>query len=424
MINFLVKGLLRDKSRSMFPVMTVAAGVFLSVFLYSFMAGVFSDMLDANAKFETGHVKVMTRAYRELSDQVPNDLALLGVADLTAQLQEYDSGMLWTPRIKFGGLLDIPDKTGETLEQGPVMGIGINLRDPESPEHEILNLEKSIVSGRMPEQPNEILISELFAEKLNVAAGDSATLLSSTMYGSMAMYNFKVVGIIRFGMLALDKSTIVADINDVRLALDMTDGASEILGFSGDMVYAEKPMRKLSTSFNGKFADESDEFSPVMMAMSENMGLGDYMALAQSFIGIIIFIFVFAMSIVLWNSGLLNSLRRYGEIGVRLAMGEHKGALYRRMIMESVVIGIIGTLIGTALGLAASYYFQYVGWDISDMMKSSSVMITNIMRARVTAVSYYIGFIPGIVASVLGTAFAGLGIYRRQTASLFKELEV
>jgi len=34
---------------------------------------------------------------------------------------------------------------------------------------------------------------------------------------------------------------------------------------------------------------------------------------------------------------LMNGLRRYGEIGMRLAMGESKGQVYRSMIVESVI---------------------------------------------------------------------------------------
>jgi len=57
-------------------------------------------------------------------------------------------------------------------------------------------------------------------------------------------------------------------------------------------------------------------------------------------------------------------------------------------------------------------------------MQGSSIMMDNVLRTHVTAATYYIGFIPGILATLIGTAFAGVGIYRRQTASLFKELEV
>ena len=424
MIRFLIKGLLRDKSRSMFPVLTVSAGVFLTVFFYCFMQGVIGDFVRSSARFNAGHVKIMTRAYNELSDQLPNDLAILGAGELLSEMRAAEDKMIWTPRIRFGGLLDIPDEKGETRAQSPVMGLGVDLMGKDTPETEILNLRKSLVRGSMPQGKNEILISEDFAGRLGIDIGERATLISSTMYGGMAVYNFKVAGMVRFGMVALDRSTVIADIEDVRSALDMSDGASEILGFTPNMMYDEEEMAELVKDFNGEFSREEDEFSPVMLSLSEQGGFGEYFNMAQSLGSIIILVFMFAMSIVLWNSGLLNSLRRYGEIGVRLAMGEPKGALYRRTIAESVAIGIIGSVIGTVLGLAISYYLEHVGMDFSSMMKTSSVLLPNVYRARVTATGYIIGFIPGVLASVIGTMFAGIGIYRRQTAQLFKELEV
>ena len=58
------------------------------------------------------------------------------------------------------------------------------------------------------------------------------------------------------------------------------------------------------------------------------------------------------------------------------------------------------------------------------MMQNASLMIADVIRAKVTPVSYVIGFCPGIIATFLGSAIAGLGIYRRKTSQLMKELEV
>ena len=66
MIRFLIKGLIRDRSRSLFPVLMVSSGVFLTVLLYSVIQGAVSDMVDSNARFETGHVRIMTKAYSDL----------------------------------------------------------------------------------------------------------------------------------------------------------------------------------------------------------------------------------------------------------------------------------------------------------------------------------------------------------------------
>jgi putative ABC transport system permease protein len=388
------------------------------------MKGAIGDMVDSSARFDTGHVKIMTRAYSELPDQMPNDLALLGTADLMEHLGKDRPDMIWVPRIKFGGLLDIPDEHGQTRSQGPTFGIGIELHNPDSPEIDILNLKKSIVRGSMPQNRNEILISESFAQKLGLGLGETATLISSTMYGSMTLHNFKVAGTIRFGILAMDRSTIIADINDVRAALDMTDAASEIVGFTRDMVYADGTMAELAQGFNKGYVNTGDEFSPVMLRLGEQGLLGDMLRWANTIGGILVLVFIFIMSIVLWNTGLMNGIRRYGEIGVRLAMGEPKGGIYRSMIFESICIGIIGSVLGTALGLAISYWMQYMGIDFSSMMQKSTIVISYVMRAQVTTTSYYIGFLPGLFASVLGTMFAGIGIYRRQTSQLFKELEV
>ena len=130
-----------------------------------------------------------------------------------------------------------------------------------------------------------------------------------------------------------------------------------------------------------------------------------------------------AMSVVLWNAGLLGGLRRYGEVGVRLAMGETKGHVYRSLIIESVLIGVIGSVIGAAIGLSLSYWMQNNGIDISSMMKNNTMMMPSVLKSRVTPQAYYIGFIPGVLATVVGTMLAGIGIYKRKTARLFKELE-
>ena len=141
MIKFLFKGLLRDRSRSLFPIL-------LTVVFYGWIQGALTNMIDASARFGTGHVKVMSRAYADEVDQIPNDLALIGVEKLTQDLRQQYPGLIWVSRIKFGGLLDIPDELGETRDQGPVAGMAVDLFSAVTREWEILNLEDALVRGR------------------------------------------------------------------------------------------------------------------------------------------------------------------------------------------------------------------------------------------------------------------------------------
>ena len=56
-------------------------------------------------------------------------------------------------------------------------------------------------------------------------------------------------------------------------------------------------------------------------------------------------------------------------------------------------------------------------------MSTTSMVMPNMFYAQVTPDLYYIGFIPGVIATLLGTMLAGLAIYKREMSQLFKELE-
>ncbi len=423
MIRFLFTGLLRDKSRSRIPVLVVAIGVMLSVFLHAYVTGFIGDSIELNARFSTGHVKIMTKAYADNIKQMPNDLALLDVGEMMNNLEKEYSTMQWVARIQFGGLVDVPDENGETRSQGPAAGFALDMLSGDNSELLRMNIPESMVRGKLPSKAGEVLLSDEFSKKLKVDPGDVVTLISSSMNGAMVIYNFVVSGTVRFGSSVLDRGTIIADIEDVRLALDMQDAAGELLGYFNSGFYDDGKAQKMLKSYNDKNFDESDEFSPYMVSLRDQNSMALYVDMTNQMTTMLTMIFMLAMAIVLWNAGLLGTLRRYGEMGIRLAMGEEKSHIYKTLIAESIMIGIAGSILGTVLGLFFSWLIQTYGIDIGSMMQGSSIMMPSVIRARITPVDFYIGFYPGVLSTVIGTMLAGIGIYKRQTARLFKELE-
>jgi putative ABC transport system permease protein len=286
-----------------------------------------------------------------------------------------------------------------------------------------MNIPKSIIQGHLPLKPGEILISDAFARKLHVKPNDKITLISSSMYGEMAVYNLTIAGTVAFGTASLDKGTIVADLGDVRRALDMEDATGEILGFSREGYFNDEQARKTIAQFNSKFSIPNDEFSPLMKSLKEQSNMGFLVDYSSTVLSVMIFIFLLAMSIVLWNAGLLGGLRRYGEFGMRLAIGEEKGHVYKTMIYESLLIGTLGSLAGVTVGMMLAAYLQYYGVNFEGMMQNATIIMPTVFKARITPVTWVIGFIPGILSTLIGTMLSGIGIYKRQTAQLFKELE-
>lgn len=426
MIRFIIQGLWRDKSRSRLPILVVAIGVTLTVFMHSYVTGVMTDSLEQTAKFQSGHVRVMTKAYADNLAQNPTDLGLLQVSSIIQNLQTAFPEMQWTPRIKFGGLVDVPDNQGETKAQGQAVGFAFDLLSPESKEIQRLKLNESLVKGQLPQNAREIILSDLLAQNLNLEIGDSISLITTTINGSMSVMNFVLSGTIRFGMTALDRGTIITDLSSARNALDFEDGAGEILGFFSSGFYEDDKVKELENRFAVAFPpDESDPYHPIMHSLRDDKTMSVFIDMANYMAFIISFIFIIAMSLVLWNAGLLGGLRRYGEFGVRLAIGEEKRHLYISLLTESFFVGIAGTIAGTAIGLGFAWLLQVYGLNIEEFSKASqsSLMMPTVLRSRITPSDFYIGFFPGVLSTLVGAALSGIGIYKRKTAQLFKELE-
>lgn len=422
MIRFILKGIMRDKNRSVLPIIVVTIGVALTVFLSGYIKGVMTDMIDQTANFDTGHIKVMSHAFAENESQLPNDLALLDVQELTNKLQSDYPDLQWHKRIRFGGLLDIPGPDGESMGQGPVTGLALEVDNPD--ERARYNLDQAIVAGKLPLESNEVVLSERFANEIKVSLGDDVTFFGTTMEGSMSFKNFIVSGLVKFGTPMLDKGAMIINIEAAQSVLDMEDGSSEIVGYFNNGAYKDTEALSIAEKFNNEYNYESDKYAPEMFALRNQNGLSSMLDMVDYFSAVFVGIFVLAMSIVLWNTGLLGGLRRYQEFGIRLALGESKGAIYRSLFLEAVLIGVIGSIIGTAIGLLAVWYLQKYGIDISGLMEDITMLMPTTIRAKFSPSLLFIGFIPGLFAMVLGNLLSGYAIYRRETSSLFKELEV
>jgi putative ABC transport system permease protein len=123
----------------------------------------------------------------------------------------------------------------------------------------------------LPQHAGEIVISEQFAQQLGVAPGETATLISATSTGSMAIENFMVVGTLRFGVEAMDRGAMFADISDIQYALDVADGAGEILGYFPNLLYQRQEAAKIASTFNARYQNLDDQFAYKMLTLRDQM---------------------------------------------------------------------------------------------------------------------------------------------------------
>ena len=431
MIAFLFRGILRDKSRFLFPFSIVAIGVTLVITLVGFMEGVFMGMIDMTANLDAGHLRLVNKPFYDEEHLRPLDRSLAAQSETLNWLKKNSPEKTrWSPRIRWGALLDVPDKNGNTVSQTPIVGMALDLKDKKSLELKRLRLEESLIDGKIPEQDKEMLMGDQLAKTLNIELNQAVTLLGQSFDGGLVMDNYRVVGLVKFGVSAMDKKMVLIDLADAQDSFYMEDMITDWLGFLpaqyslSDYEAIKKNMKQpLSKLIEMPPKSWAEDDQAILLTIRDQQNIG---AIADKFNiikGFVVGIFTFLMMLVLWNAGILNGIHRYGEMGLRLAFGESHWRVIFNTGIEGLFVGVLGTLAGCIFGGVLAWFLQEVGINMGDSFAQSGLMINDVVRARLTTGAFIQGVIPGIFASVAGNLIASIAIFKRTESNLFRELE-
>jgi putative ABC transport system permease protein len=246
----------------------------------------------------------------------------------------------------------------------------------------------------------------------------------------MATDNYQVVGFVKFGLAAMDKKMALIDLADAQQTFYMEDMVTDFLGFLPMNVGYKKYDQLKQSIMNhlpalkqnppGEWASDDD---PIILSVLDQRNLRELSIKFELINDVIIGVFTFLMVLVLWNAGLLNGVHRYGEMGLLLALGETHKKLIGLMALEAFAVGLLGSAAGCMIGGGVVYYLQEVGISTHGISETSGLMMSDIIRARVSLNAFVFAVIPGIIASVVGNLIANLAIFQRSEANLFRELE-
>ncbi len=429
MIGFWFRGLFRDKSRFLFPFTVVAVGVALVVALVGFMEGVFMGMIDMTANIDSGHLRLVNKSFYDEEHLRPLDRSLANQQETHDWLDQHSAPEVdWSPRIRWGAILDVPDEQGETRSQTPVVGMAMDLISPDSKEVVRLHLKSSLIKGTLPKGFNEMLMGIKLAEVLQVSVGQTVTLLSQSFDGGLVTDNYKIAGLLQFGISAMDKKMVLIDLASAQNTFYMEDMVTDWLGYfpsSASFDRYEEVKERMNASLVDWTPpkDWAKDDVPIVLSIRDQQNIGAISDKFSVIKGFVVGIFTFLMVLVLWNAGILSGIHRYGEMGLRLAFGEPHWKLIMTLAIEGLWIGILGSVAGSLLGGAFTWYLQEVGINMGDNFAQTGLMINDVVRARMTVGGFVQGIVPGILASVAGTLVASMAIFKRSEANLFRELE-
>lgn len=187
------------------------------------------------------------------------------------------------------------------------------------------------------------------ARKLQAGVGDSVTLISPakgvTPFGSAPLQKaFRIVAVFNVGMFQYDSSTVYIPLRDARALFNTGSGVSLIETMVVDAEDLEDHKNAIRAVAAGPFTITDWRF--------KNHTFVNALKVERNvmFLILTLIILVAAFNIVSSLTMLVKDKTR--DIAVMRAMGATRGMVMRTFMFTGSTIGVFGTLIGFALGLA------------------------------------------------------------------------
>lgn len=285
-----------------------------------------------------------------------------------------------------------------------------------------------IVDGRAPHGPNEAVVDEASFQKGKLTVGKPVKIA-----GQAGSREFTLVGVASYGdvrspggaTFALFDETTASEflakpgfVDDILVAGDGSVSDATLSKRINDALVAKDASLKVETLTGAQITKETQ----------------DQIGSALSFFGILLSVFssiaLGVGSFVIYNVFSISAAQRQRENALLRAIGASKKQVSRAMLIESVVVGVIGSLVGLIGGIglskALSALLRALSIDIPSsglVVKSNTIIQTLVVGTLVTIASAYFparraGKVPPL-AAMRSTAIEVVGTGRKRTIAGF-----
>jgi ABC-type lipoprotein release transport system permease subunit len=389
LLRLAFRNIFRHFTRTFLTFLAIALGLAMLIWIDSLLTGIDQDSFEKIINYETGHIKILDRGYREDEENLPLDKSIEEPASIIEKLKEDPDVAGVTSRINFRVMLS------DGVDQYPAVGIAINPADDES----VFLLRESIDKGVFFIGDEEaMLLGEALAEDFRVGVGDYLTVLTRTKYDTYQAIDLRIKGILRTEDTKIDYAAVVIPLKLGQESLDMGTGVTEI-----DIKLKDPARMK-------EFRDRLAKEVPGLEVATWKELAADVVAIAQAKRGgtsfVLFSVFIIAL-IGISNTILLAAFERTREIGMMAAMGMRRSQIVRLFVLEGAMIGVLGSITGCLLGILVNIPlvkygidFGYVMRDIGDIGYRATAVMRGVWNPAMIVTAFVAGIIISAITSI------------------------
>lgn len=378
LIRMAYRNIFRHKRRTILTLVTMIFGIFMSGLGDGLNQGLQYQAIETYIRTDTAINKIYGKGYYE-EKTVNNPLEYLLEND--AKIKNILKDKNISSQLMFRGSVT----TG--IDELSVTFIGVI---PDE-ENSVFGRKEKITAGDFL-QTDGIVMGKTLAELLQIKLGDSVTMLGRTKMKTVNAYDITVSGIIQTGNPLMDSTVVFT-------TLDFAKEFTESNHLNSIAVMDELSQNEMTEI--SEFGAESISYK------NEIVDLMTIVKIRKGAFRIIISIILAMAGLGIVNTMLMSMLERRKEIGCMMANGMSRVQIITLFLYEGLIVGIIGSSIGTAFAVWFNIYFEING--IPMPIETDSLGINMPIAEKLytyfdikTAIAYTI---LGVMISIVASAY-------------------
>lgn len=319
---------------SLVSIIGIAIGVAALIIALSLISGFQNDIRNKILN-STAHIMINNM----MGEGLDNHQRLIeGIKDKYPEITSASPVVFGTVLLKGGGG---KNSTGTVLR-------GIDLNSSASQFW-----KKKMDRGRLPDQPDELIIGQEIAIKLNLFEGGMCTVITPQTTLSPTgiiprIRKMKVSGIFKSGLYEIDSQTIITNLKTGQKLFRLKDKISYIQIYLKDLFQAEELSEKMREDLPLNLS--------IITWKDLNASLYSALELEKTILFFTLTLIIIVASLNIIAGLILLVIQKIKDIGILLSYGATPKIIKRIFFIQGSIIGFIGTAAGLILGLLCCYF--------------------------------------------------------------------
>ena len=341
------RNLSRNRRRTLLGMAIIALGTMMSYVVIGYVDFSLANIRDVTVR-QYGNFQIASR--RLWSDELDGFKYLLAaetVNQVNQILEDAPEVVAYTGQLQMSGLAYIGNKT-KILRLIAV-----------KPGNAALDYNDLVIAGQgtglQPDDRGMALIGKSFAEEINLKPGDRFTVTASTVSGQFNSLPLEVAGLFSLNNAQAESQVVFVPL---RFGQDLlnTDKITKIIAKTANIKATDPASNSVQHRLN--LLDSDLQVRTWVQLSDFYRQIVNFFDILFGFITAAVFVLVFFMILQVLTLSLLERTR---EIGTLRAIGTKRGEIFRIFLMESLILGLLGSLAGVLIGQMFGIGFNQLG---------------------------------------------------------------